>query len=243
MKDATQLPLPADEASMSAQTRLQVLREMMAEAVLALDAQGNLQGQGSVWGYVEGGMGRISFAIAEAAMEAGAVIAAGAEVAGIEPGEGVRLVSGEFIGAPVVVANADPKRTLAMLDGADLDADYRARLAEWRVASPVVKLNAALSRPPTFTAAPATKLVPVKVMVVPPAVGPLAGLTDVRVGPLGTPGTVVTSSVEYGLVRPLVLYAFTAKYQVAGDRFSMTAVAIPALGMSNVVPRFAEFVP
>ncbi|WP_244237453.1 sensor histidine kinase [Corallococcus llansteffanensis] len=43
MKDATQLPLPADEASMSAQTRLQVLREMMAEAFLALDAQGNIQ--------------------------------------------------------------------------------------------------------------------------------------------------------------------------------------------------------
>ncbi|WP_244238497.1 sensor histidine kinase, partial [Corallococcus terminator] len=42
LKDPTQLPLPADEASMSAQTRLQVLREMMAEAFLALDAQGNI---------------------------------------------------------------------------------------------------------------------------------------------------------------------------------------------------------
>lgn len=39
-KDATQPPLQADEAGMSAQTRLQVLREMMAEAFLALDAQG-----------------------------------------------------------------------------------------------------------------------------------------------------------------------------------------------------------
>ena len=41
------------------------------------------------WGYVEGGMGRISFAIAEAAREAGAVLAAGVPVAEIRPGEGV----------------------------------------------------------------------------------------------------------------------------------------------------------
>ena len=29
--------------------------------------QGDLEGQGPVWGYVEGGMGMVSFAIAEAA--------------------------------------------------------------------------------------------------------------------------------------------------------------------------------
>ena len=78
--------------------------------------QGDLLGLGSVWGYVEGGMGRVSFAIAEAALEAGAVIAAGVPVAAIEPGEGVALESGEPIRAPVVVCNADPKRTLAMLE-------------------------------------------------------------------------------------------------------------------------------
>ena len=37
-----------------------------------MHAQGDLLGQGPVWGYVEGGMGRISFAIAQAALEAGA---------------------------------------------------------------------------------------------------------------------------------------------------------------------------
>ena len=35
--------------------------------------QGDLEGQGPVWGYVKGGMGMISFAIADAAQEAGAV--------------------------------------------------------------------------------------------------------------------------------------------------------------------------
>ncbi len=140
-------------------------RDPGTASVHLMHSQGDLQGLGSVWGYVEGGMGRISFAIAEAAMEAGAVIAAGVEVDGIEPGEGVHLASGEFIPAPVVVANADPKRTLAMLDGADFDGDYRARLESWRVSSPVVKLNAALSRPPTFTAAANGDVDPYRAMV------------------------------------------------------------------------------
>ena len=63
------------------------------------------------WGYVEGGMGRISFAIAEAAREAGAVLAAGVPVAEIRPGEGVVLEGGEVIRARAVVSNADPKVT------------------------------------------------------------------------------------------------------------------------------------
>ena len=53
--------------------------------------QGDLLGLGSVWGYVEGGMGRVSFAIAQAALQAGAEIAAGVEVGRIVPGEGVEI--------------------------------------------------------------------------------------------------------------------------------------------------------
>jgi phytoene dehydrogenase-like protein len=115
--------------------------------------QGNLDGLGSVWGYVDGGIGRVSFALAEAAMEAGAAIAAGVPVARIRPGEGVELESGELVRARTVVCNADPKRALAMLEEAELPEDYRRRLEEWRVDSPVAKLNASLVRMPTFTAA------------------------------------------------------------------------------------------
>ncbi|MGI9020249.1 MAG: phytoene desaturase family protein [Solirubrobacterales bacterium] len=140
-------------------------RDAGTASIHLMHSQGDLQGRGSVWGYVEGGMGRISFAIAEAAIEAGAVIAAGVEVAGIDPGEGVTLASGESVGARVVVANADPKRTLAMLDGAEVPAPYRERLEGWRVASPVVKLNAALSRPPAFTAAANGDVDPLRAMV------------------------------------------------------------------------------
>ena len=73
-----------------------------------------MDGAEDVWGYVQGGMGRVSFAIADAAAEAGAVLAAGVEVAAILPGEGVRLAGGELLRAGVVVSNADPKRTVAL---------------------------------------------------------------------------------------------------------------------------------
>ena len=70
------------------------------------------------WSFVEGGMGRVSFCLADAAREAGAVIAAGTPVAEILPGEGVVLEGGETIRARAVVSNADPVRTLALVGDA-----------------------------------------------------------------------------------------------------------------------------
>jgi len=115
--------------------------------------QGDLEGQGPVWGYVKGGMGMISFAIADAAREAGATLAAGVAVAAITPGEGVALEDGTFIRATTVVCNADPKRALSMLGDA-IPGDYRDRLERWKIRSPVVKFNAALDELPEWTAAP-----------------------------------------------------------------------------------------
>ena len=88
--------------------------------------QGTLEGVPMAWGYVEGGMGRISFAIAEAAREAGAVLASGVPVAEIRPGEGVVLEGGEVIRARAVVSNADPKVTARLL-GPAIDAGFAAR--------------------------------------------------------------------------------------------------------------------
>jgi phytoene dehydrogenase-like protein len=116
--------------------------------------QGDLEGQGPVWGYVKGGMGMISFAIADAAAEAGATLACGAPVARIAPGEGVELEDGTFLHARTIVCNADPKVALRLLDGADVPDDYRARLEAWKVRSPVVKFTAALEALPEWTAAP-----------------------------------------------------------------------------------------
>jgi phytoene dehydrogenase-like protein len=116
--------------------------------------QGDLEGQGPVWGYVEGGMGMISFAIADAAAEAGAALACGVPVARIAPGEGVELEDGTFLRARTVLCNADPKVALRLLTGADVPDDYRRRLEEWKVRSPVVKFNAALDALPEWAAAP-----------------------------------------------------------------------------------------
>ena len=128
-------------------------RDPGTASVRLMHHQGDLLGHGSFWGYVEGGMGRVSFAIAEAALESGATLAAGVPVARILPGEGVEIESGELIRAPVVVSNADPKRTLAMLGADAAPAAYRERIEGWRTDSPVVKLNAGLHRLPAFTAA------------------------------------------------------------------------------------------
>ena len=127
-------------------------RDPGTASVHLMHHQGDLEGRGALWGYVEGGMGRVSFAIAQAAADAGATLAAGAPVARILPGEGVETEGGDLLRAPVVVSNADPKQTLAMLDRDAAPASFRERVDGWGVESPVVKLNAGLSRLPAFAA-------------------------------------------------------------------------------------------
>jgi phytoene dehydrogenase-like protein len=136
---------------------------------------GALEGRAGAWGYVEGGLGRVSMVLAEAAEGAGAVLRVGVPVASIVPGEGVRLEGGELVRAAAVVSNADPKRTLALIEDAggssglatsrasglaapspsssSVPATFVAHVEGWRSESPVVKLNCALSRLPRFTAA------------------------------------------------------------------------------------------
>jgi phytoene dehydrogenase-like protein len=132
-------------------------REPGTASIKLMHYQGDMTGEGPLWGYVEGGMGMVSFAIADAAREAGAVLACGVPVAEIVPGEGVTLEDGTRIRATTVISNADPKRTLGLV-GADAfrDADpaYLDRLESWKIRSPVVKFNAALDRLPSWTAAP-----------------------------------------------------------------------------------------
>jgi phytoene dehydrogenase-like protein len=128
-------------------------RDPGTASIKLMHYQGDLLGQGPLWGYVEGGMGQVSFAIAQAARDLGAQLATGVPVAEILPGEGVRLEGGELIRADRVVSNADPRRTLALVDPDAVPAAYRARVDGWQLRSPVVKLNAALHRLPTFPAA------------------------------------------------------------------------------------------
>jgi phytoene dehydrogenase-like protein len=121
-------------------------------AIHLMHHMGVLEGHGGSWGYVEGGMGRVSFAICEAALEAGATVACGVEVTAINPGDGVELEDGTRLRAETVLCNADPKVALRLL-GADAPEPYAQRLRDWRVRSPVMKVNAALSALPSWTAA------------------------------------------------------------------------------------------
>jgi phytoene dehydrogenase-like protein len=122
-------------------------------SVKLMHYQGDTEGQGPVWAYVEGGMGQVSFAIAAAARDAGVVLCAGTPVTEILPGEGVRLEGGDFITAANVISNADPKRAVGLIPSDRVPSPVRQRIDDWQVRSPVVKFNAALAALPTFTAA------------------------------------------------------------------------------------------
>jgi phytoene dehydrogenase-like protein len=127
-------------------------RDAGTAGVHLMHASGRVEGRAGAWGYVDGGMGRVSFALADAAIEAGAVVAAGVPVAAVVPGEGVVLEGGETIRARAVVSNADPKRTVALCDPAVPDS-FRRRVASWRSESPVLKINCALRALPRFPSA------------------------------------------------------------------------------------------
>jgi phytoene dehydrogenase-like protein len=107
-------------------------------------------------GYVRGGMGQITALMAGAARERGALIRTAAPVARIlvERGRacGVELVSGERIGARLVVSDVDPKRTfLALVGAAQLDERFlrRVRGLQTHVAAGL-KLHCALAEAPEY---------------------------------------------------------------------------------------------
>ncbi len=120
---------------------------------------GEVNGQKGLWGYVRGGMGRISFAMAASAEAHGAVIRTNARVAKVlvhdGRAEGVRLEDGEELRARAVLSNADPKRTfLQFCADAGLDQDFLHRISRFKTESAVIKINIALKELPSFTCLP-----------------------------------------------------------------------------------------
>src|SRR5215467_759302 len=122
---------------------------------------GEVNGEHGMWGYVRGGMGRISFALAASAEAHGAVIRTKAPVAKIlvhnGRAEGVRLENGEELRASAILSNADPKRTfLQFCADANLDKDFLKRISHFKTESAVIKLNVALKELPSFKVLPGT---------------------------------------------------------------------------------------
>jgi len=118
---------------------------------------GRLGGMPGMWGYVEGGIGMVSFILCDIARDAGAVVLTGVPVGRILPGIGVELERGERIEAPTVVSNADPRVTLRLL-GEDADPAWRARVEAVPQIGCTVKLNVVLEELPSFTARPGTRM-------------------------------------------------------------------------------------
>ncbi len=129
--------------------------------VLFHHVMGECDGARGVWGYVRGGMGGISNAIAAAAREKGAEIRTNAEVAKILVKDGavrgVALADGTQILAPKVASGVDANVTfLKLMSNGDLPAEFVQAVRNIDYASASCKINIALSELPDFTAVPGT---------------------------------------------------------------------------------------
>ena len=105
------------------------------------------------WGFVRGGMGRVTEVMADAAREAGAEVRTSAEVERIITvhgrATGVVLTGGEELRAPRVLSNADPKRTfLGLVDERDLPDAFLSAIRAYRCMGTSMKINLAVSALP-----------------------------------------------------------------------------------------------
>ncbi|MDE2572076.1 MAG: NAD(P)/FAD-dependent oxidoreductase [bacterium] len=125
--------------------------------VLAHHYAGRAHGVQGAWGFVRGGMGAITRALALAFRSAGGEVRTQAEVERIllegERACGVVLRDGTEIRAARVLSNATPHRTfLELLPGDALDPAFAERVRSWRCEGVSLKVNFALGEPPDFTA-------------------------------------------------------------------------------------------
>jgi phytoene dehydrogenase-like protein len=127
--------------------------------VLFHHVMGECDGARGVWGYVRGGMGGISSALAASAKAHGAEIRTNALVARLLVRDGrvggVVLEGGTELFAPVVASNADANVTfLKLTDPKELPADFVAAVRAIDYSSASLKINVLLSELPNFTARP-----------------------------------------------------------------------------------------
>lgn len=100
--------------------------------------------------YVEGGMDSFGHAMLGPVGPAGGDVVVGQRVVAIRPlGEHVTVATddGSEYTAPAVACNLAPADLLALLDGADVPADYRARVAAVRGSGSAHQVKLALRRP------------------------------------------------------------------------------------------------
>jgi phytoene dehydrogenase-like protein len=133
--------------------------------VLFHHVMGECDGVRGVWGYVRGGMGTLSNAIASAAKERGAEIKVSAPVSRIlvKSGRvtGVTLANGDEYRARKVVSSLDANATfLRLTDHRELPADFLDAVKHLDYSSASCKINLALSQVPNFTCLPGKSVGP-----------------------------------------------------------------------------------
>ena len=127
--------------------------------VLFHHVMGECDGVRGVWGYVRGGMGGISNAIASAAREAGAEVRTNAEVVEILSGNGavrgVALRDGTELHATRVASGVDANVTfLKLMGNGDLPSEFVEAVRHIDYSSASCKINIALGELPDFKAVP-----------------------------------------------------------------------------------------
>ncbi|XP_076819822.1 pyridine nucleotide-disulfide oxidoreductase domain-containing protein 2-like [Clavelina lepadiformis] len=118
----------------------------------------NVQGS---WGYVKGGMGSVSNAIASSACDKGAQIFVSQPVKQIcvenESCTGVVLEDGQEIKSKMVLSNATPHVTFEKLIAKEKfvkHSDFLQHVSKFDYTSPVTKINVAVNKLPNFLACP-----------------------------------------------------------------------------------------
>jgi len=130
--------------------------------VLFHHVMGEAGGKRGVWGYMRGGMGGLTQALASAARDLGVDIRCEAEVARILVRDGratgVTLASGDEFHARIVASNADANVTfLQLIERDELPEAFVADVERISYASGSVKINVALEELPDFRALPGTE--------------------------------------------------------------------------------------
>ncbi len=120
---------------------------------------GEVNGARGAWGHAVGGMGAISEAMARACTERGVTIRTNAGAAEIVlrngRAAGVVTEAGERFEARAIASAIHPKIAFeTLVDPAALPEAFRERIATWRSASGVLRINVALAELPSFACLP-----------------------------------------------------------------------------------------
>ncbi len=127
--------------------------------VLLHHVMGSAGGSRGVWGYVEGGMGKLTQAMANAALERGVEIRTNTAVEEIcvtdGKATGVRIAGGEILTARNVASNLDAHTTFERLLHADhLPDAFQQAVKRIDYSSASLKINLAVSELPNFPCLP-----------------------------------------------------------------------------------------